>query len=367
MVYPVRGRDRTVRGWDRCAHQQKGRSVSALAMQVDAPGAQLQPAHVPVTSPSQGWVRVRVVASGMCGADLGTADPDPDARFPVTPGHEVAGTVAELGPDVPGWQVGDRVAVGWFGGSCGHCPACRRGDLVHCPERRIPGISYPGGWAESITVPAQALARVPDALDLFDAAPLGCAGVTTFNAVRHCGAPAGGHIAVLGLGGLGHLAVQFARAMGYEVTVITRGSERADLARQLDATHYLDSTQEPVARALQAVGGVDAAISTAPTTAPLPDLLDGLGTRGRLVLLGVTGHSVDVPVGPLVMNARTIMGHVTGTPSDTEQAMQFAVTNQVRPVRQCLPLESAPEALQRLRAGQARLRLVLDATAERHG
>src|SRR5699024_10923332 len=157
------------------------------------------------------------------------------------------------------------------------CPACRRGDLVHCPERRIPGISYPGGWAESITVPAQALARVPDALDLFDAAPMGCAGATTFNAVRHSGVPAGGHIAVLGLGGRGHLAVQLARALGCEVTLMTRGSGRAHLARHHGATPHHDSSRDPAARALQAAGGVDAAISTAPTTAPLPDLLDGLG------------------------------------------------------------------------------------------
>ena len=177
--------------------------MSALAMHVQASDPELVPARVPLDPAPEGWVRIAVAASGICGADLGTVSAGADSPSPVTPGHEVAGTIAELGAGVAGWGVGDRVAVGWFGGSCGHCDACRRGDVVHCPERQVPGISYPGGWAESITVPAAALARVPDGLDLVDAAPMGCAGVTTFNAVRRAGVPAGGQLAVHGLGGAG--------------------------------------------------------------------------------------------------------------------------------------------------------------------
>lgn len=306
-------------------------------------------------------MRVEVVAAGVCGADLGTVATADPAALPATPGHEVAGRIAALGDGVSGWQVGDRVAVGWFGGSCGTCELCRRGDVVHCAQRKVPGIDYPGGWADSITVPADALARIPDGLDFAEAAPLGCAGVTTFNAVRGAGARAGGRVAIFGIGGLGHLAVQFAAAMGYEVAAMARGSERAQAAADLGADHYFDLDSVPVAEALSALGGVDLIISTIPAPPPLKDLMRGLCPRGQVVLLGVDSSKLEFSVAPLVMNALSITGHLTGSPVQIEETMRFAVVNGVRPWIEQLPLTDAQSAVDRVRAGEARFRMVLDA------
>ena len=279
------------------------------------------------------WVRVSVVASGVCGADLGTTA--------ATPGHEVAGVLAELGAHVEGWSVGDRVGVGWFGGSCGHCGFCRSGDVVHCPDRTVPGVSYPGGWAPSIAVPADALLRIPDELDLFDAAPFGCAGVTSFNAVRKAGVRAGGRVAVFGIGGLGHLAVQFAAKLGYETIAINRGSDREELVRRLGAHHYIDSTAQSPGAALKSVGGADLIVYTASSTVPVDELLRGLKVHGQLTLVGIDAGSVTVPVARLVMNAQTLTGHLTGSPRETEEAMRFAVLSGVCPLIERLPLEQA--------------------------
>ncbi|MEU6986455.1 alcohol dehydrogenase catalytic domain-containing protein [Streptomyces sp. NPDC046324] len=266
---------------------------SAVTMVVTEPRGPLRPSVAGTVSPRSGWVRVSVVASGVCGADIGTAAATgPDTVFPVTPGHEVAGVITELGDRVEGWVVGDRVAVGWFGVSCGHCSYCRAGDVVHCPERKIPGLSYPGGWAQSITVPADALARIPDTLDLFDAAPFGCAGVTTFNAVRQAGIHAGGRVAVFGMGGLGHLALQFAAKLGYETVAIARGGDREKLARDLGAHHYIDCDEQKPGAALKELGGADLIVCTASSTAPADELLTGLNTHGQLTLVGVDAGSV---------------------------------------------------------------------------
>ncbi|KAK1185485.1 alcohol dehydrogenase catalytic domain-containing protein [Streptomyces sp. NBS 14/10] len=302
-----------------------------------------------------------VTASGVCNADIGTAAATgAGTSFPVTPGHEVAGVIAELGDQVEGWAVGDRVAVGWFGGSCGHCAYCRAGDVVHCPERKVPGLSYPGGWAQSITVPADALARIPDELNLFDAAPFGCAGVTTFNAVRKAGTRADGRVAVFGIGGLGHLAVQFAAKLGYETIAIARGGDREKLARDLGAHHYIDSDAQAPGTALKDLGGADLIVYTASSTTPVDELLTGLNVRGQLTLVGVDAGSVTVPAAQLVMNGHTLTGHLTGSAGETEEAMRFAVTNGVRPMIERMPLEQAGEAVTRLRSGAPRFRIVLD-------
>lgn len=306
-------------------------------------------------------MRVEVVAAGVCGADLGTVATTDPAALPATPGHEVAGRIAALGEGVHGWQVGDRVAVGWFGGSCGTCALCRRGDVVHCAQRKVPGMNYPGGWAESIMAPADTLAQIPDGLDFAEAAPLGCAGVTTFNAVRGAGARAGARVAIFGIGGLGHLAVQFAAAMGYEVVAMARGSERAEAAANLGADHYFDLESVPAAEALSALGGVDLIISTIPAPPPLKDLMRGLHPRGQVVLLGVDSSKLEFSVAPLVMNALSITGHLTGSPAQIEETMRFAVVNGVRPWIERLPLTDAQSAVERVRAGEARFRMVLDA------
>jgi len=335
--------------------------VQTRAMQVQQPGGRVEVASVSPPSLEPGWVRVEVVATGVCGADLGTVATTDPAALPATPGHEVAGRIAALGEGVRGWQVGDRVAVGWFGGSCGTCEFCRRGDVVHCAQRKVPGINYPGGWAESITVPADALARIPEELDFAHAAPLGCAGVTTFNAVRGAGVRAGGRVAIFGIGGLGHLAVQFSAAMGYEVVAMARGSQRAQAAADLGADHYFDLESVPPAQALSTLGGVDLIISTIPAPPPLKELMRGLRPRGQMVLLGVDSSKLEFPVAPLVMNALSITGHLTGSPVQIEETMRFAVVNGVRPWIERLPLTDAQSAVEHLRAGEARFRMVLEA------
>lgn len=336
-------------------------SKSAVTMVVTEPGGALSPSVARTTSPTGTWVRVSVRASGVCNADIATAAATGrGTAFPVTPGHEVAGVIAELGDQVEGWAVGDRVAVGWFGGSCGHCAFCRAGDVVHCAERKVPGLSYPGGWAQSINVPADALARIPDELDLFDAAPFGCAGVTTFNAVRKAGTRAGGRVAVFGVGGLGHLALQFAAKLGYETIAIARGGDREKLARDLGAHHYIDSTAQASGAAMKELGGADLIVCTASSTAPVDELLTGLNVHGQLTLVGVDAGSLTVPAAQLVMNGHTVTGHLTGSARETEEAMEFAVTNNVRPMIERMPLEQAGEAVTRLRSGAPRFRIVLD-------
>ncbi|MEU0811896.1 alcohol dehydrogenase catalytic domain-containing protein [Streptomyces sp. NPDC005970] len=336
-------------------------SDTAVAMVVTDPQGPVRSSVAETPSPTGRWVRVSVAASGVCNADIGTAAATgAGTSFPVTPGHEVAGVIAEMGDQVEGWSVGDRVAVGWFGGSCGHCAFCRAGDVVHCPERKVPGLSYPGGWAQSITVPADALARIPGELDLFDAAPFGCAGVTTFNAVRKAGTRAGGRVAVFGIGGLGHLAVQFAAKLGHETIAIARGSDREKLARDLGAHHYIDGNAQAPGAALRQLGGADLIVYTASSTAPVDELLTGLNVHGQLTLVGVDAGSVTVPAARLVMNGHTLTGHLTGSARETEEAMEFAVTNGVRPMTERMPLEQAGEAVARLRAGAPRFRIVLD-------
>lgn len=341
--------------------------TTAVVMRVDTDAGGLIPERVELITPPPGWVRVQVMASGVCHADIGTVDATAAkaAKAPVTPGHEIAGVVAELGAGVEGWAVGARVAVGWFGGSCGHCDSCRRGDVVHCAERAIPGRSYQGGWAESVTVPADALAGIPAGLDFFDAAPMGCAGVTTFNAIRHAGLPAGARVAVFGLGGLGHLAVQFAAKMGHEVTAIARGPEREELARRLGAHHYIDSTAVAPGAALKACGGADLIVSTAATTRPVAELVDGLRVHGRLTIIGVDDGTIEIPAAELVMGSKIITGHLTGSTLEIEETMRFAVVNAVRPMIERMPLEQAGAAVARLAAGNPRFRIILDATDNR--
>lgn len=333
---------------------------TVTTMRVNAPGAPLLPESIVPMAPGPGWVRIAVRASGVCFADIATTQAAGKSAFPVTPGHEIAGVIAEFGPDTKRWKVGDRVAVGWFGGSCGQCSFCRRGDVVHCPERKIPGLSYPGGWAESVTVPVDALARIPDGTDFADAAPMGCAGVTTFNAIRRVNLAPGSRVAIFGIGGLGHLAVQFAAKMGYEVVAIARGRDREDIAKSLGADHYIDSEAERPGGALRRMGGADLVISTAPSTVGVGELLHGLRVRGTLTLIGVDGGHVDVPVAQLVMKSQVLTGHLTGSPQDTEDAMFFAQVNGVRPVLERMPLEDASEAVARISAGKPRFRIVLN-------
>lgn len=335
-------------------------SSSFTAMRVAAPSAGLVAAELELSPPGEAEVLVRVEASGVCRADaflVGSIEPE--GGFPIVPGHEIAGIVAAVGRGVDSVERGERVAIGWFGGSCGCCRACRVGDVVHCPERKTPGVSYLGGWAQFVTVPADAIARIPAGMDFDEAAPFGCAGVTTFNAIRRAGVPVGGRVAVFGLGGLGHLAVQFASALGYETVALARGAERAAHALEMGADRYIDASEEPAAKVLAGLGGADLIVYCASDTAPAGGLIGGLAEYGRLTMVGVDAGDLRVSAAELVMHGHVVTGQLTGSPRDSEDAMRFAVRNGVRAVIEHRSLHDAPTAIDRLLDGAVRFRTVL--------
>ena len=330
------------------------------AVHVASAGAALTLAEVETTPPPRDHVRIAVAACGVCGTDHAFVSGGfPGLSWPVTPGHEIAGTVAEVGDGVQDFAVGDRVEVGWFGGNCNRCVPCRRGYFMQCVRLQIPSWHYPGGYAESVTVPATALARIPDGLSFVEAAPLGCAGVTTFNALRRTKAVSGDLVAVLGIGGLGHLGVQFARAMGFETVAIARGAARADAARELGAHHYIDSNEADVAAALQGLGGAAVVLATAANTAAMGATVGGLGPQGELVVVGVTPDHLPISPLDLINAGLSVTGHPSGTARDVEETMQFAVQTGVRPVVEERPLAQAAEAYEAMETGKARYRMVL--------
>ncbi|MFJ9817525.1 alcohol dehydrogenase catalytic domain-containing protein [Streptomyces sp. NPDC101151] len=331
--------------------------------QVTAPDGTFELAEREVPQPGFGQVRIAVEACGICHSDaLFVSGALPGVSFPEVPGHEIAGHVEELGQGVleRGWQVGDRVAVGWFGGSCGHCTPCREGDFMVCPNLTVPGWAYDGGFAEKVIAPADALARIPVGLAASDAGPMACAGVTTFNGLRRSSAGPGDLVAVLGLGGLGHLGVQYAVAMGFETVGIARGPEKADLAKQLGAHHYIDSTSgTPVAEALQSLGGAKAVLATAGNSDAITATVDGLAPRGELVVIGADTVPLGINPAQLLMSGRVVRGHPAGTSQDVEDTMAFSALHGIRPMTEHAPLEHAGEAYQKMLAGKARFRMVL--------
>lgn len=279
--------------------------------------------------------------------------------WPLTPGHEIAGTVAELGDGVEEFAVGDRVAVGWFGGCCYHCDPCRKGVFIHCANGKVPSWHYPGGYAESVTVPVSALARIPAELSDVEAAPMSCAGVTTYHALRETNALPGDRVAILGVGGLGHLGVQFARAMGFETVAIARGTAKAEDARKLGAHHYVDSTSGDVAKALQALGGVAVVLATANNATAMADTVGGLLPQGQLVTIGVTADPLPISPAQLISPGLSVIGHPSGTAKDVEETMYFAVLSGVRAWTQELPLSQAADGYAALEQGRAHYRTVL--------
>ncbi len=301
-----------------------------------------------------------VTACGVCGTDREFVNGGfPNMSWPLTPGHEIAGTIAELGEGVEGFAVGDRVAVGWFGGCCYQCDPCRKGIFIHCVNGKVPSWHYPGGYAESVTVPANALARVPSELTDAEAAPMGCAGVTTYNALRHTRAQPGDRVAVLGVGGLGHLGLQFARAMGFETIAIARGTGKAEDAKTLGAHHYIDSTGGDVAEALQALGGATVVLGTAGNSQAMADTVGGLAPQGELVTIGVTADPLPISPVQLITPGLSIVGHPSGTAKDVEDTMHFAVLSGVRAWIEELPLSQAAEGYAALEQGRAHYRTVL--------
>jgi D-arabinose 1-dehydrogenase-like Zn-dependent alcohol dehydrogenase len=314
----------------------------------------------PIPEPPSRYARVKVQACGVCHSDALTKDGAlPGIVYPRVPGHEIAGIINALGPDADPWKIGDRVGVGWHGGHCGKCDSCRRGDFITCVKLQIPGISYDGGYAEYVSVPAEALARIPDSLTPEEAAPLMCAGITTFNALRHSGARPGDLVAIQGIGGLGHLGVQFANKFGFATVAIGRREENRKLALELGARVYIDAASQDVARELTALGGARVILATAPDGKAMGSLIDGLGVDGKLVTIGVSFEPFSVSSAQLLLARKSIMGWPSGTAKDSEDTLRFAAANGVRPMIETFPLERAADAYQRMMSGKVRFRSVL--------
>src|SRR5271169_2810276 len=333
---------------------------SHKAVQVKSAGAPLELAAVETTPPARVAVRISVGACGICGTDAHfVAGEFPGLSWPLTLGHEIAGKIAEIGEGVEDFAVGDRVAVGWFGGNCNHCEQCRKGLFIHCVNGMVPSWQYPGGYAESVTVPATALARIPSELSDAEAAPMGCAGVTTYNALRHTKALPGDRVAIVGVGGLGHLGVQFARAMGFETIAINRGTAKADDARKLGAHHYVDATARDVSEALRALGGAAVVLATAGNSAAMADTVGGLLPQGELITIGVTTEPLPISPIQLITPGLSVIGHPSGTAKDVEDTMHFAVLSGVRAWIEELPLSQAADGYAAMEHGRSHYRTVL--------
>jgi len=335
--------------------------VAAMkAAQVPKPGAAFEIVEREIPKPGAGEVRVKVQACGVCHSDVFTKEGQwPGIQYPRVPGHEVAGIIDELGAGVAAWEKGQRVGVGWHGGQDNTCVSCRRGDFRNCRNLKVPGISYDGGYQQYMVAPVEALAAMPASLSDAEAAPLLCAGITTFNALRHSGAMPGDLVAVQGIGGLGHLGIQFGNKFGYKVAAIGRGSENAGLAKKLGASAYIDSKSTNAAEELQKLGGAQVILATAPSSKAMADLIDGLGPNGKLVVVGAAFDPIAVTPIQLISGVRSIQGWAAGTPPDSEDTLRFAELTGVRPMIETYPLEKAGEAYARMMSGKAQFRVVL--------
>lgn len=329
-------------------------------VQVSRKGGAFELVERDLPEPGHGEVRVKVQACGVCHSDsIAKEGLFPNVPFPIVPGHEIAGVIDAVGPGVIGWAAGTRVGVGWFGGHCGRCEPCRRGDLVDCRNLRTPGITYDGGYAEAMIAPADALALIPDDMSAEDAAPLLCAGVTTYNALRESGARPGDTVAILGIGGLGHLGVQFAAKMGFRTVAIARGRDKEPLARQLGAHVYLDSQTQDVAAELTRLGGAKVVLATVTSGAAMSAVIPGLAVRGKLVVVGVGMDPIEVSPLDLIGGSRSVVGHASGASIDSQDTLAFSALAGVRPMIETMPLERAAEAYEKMMGNKARFRMVL--------
>ena len=330
------------------------------AAQIPKPGADFQIVDREIPQPGPGQVRIKVQACGVCHSDLFTKEGVwPGIQYPRVPGHEVAGIIDEVGAGVSEWKEGQRAGVGWHGGHDGTCLQCRRGDFGNCQNLKIAGISYDGGYQQYMVAPVEALTAIPESLSDVDAAPLLCAGITTYNALRHSGAMPGDLVAVLGIGGLGHLGIQFANKFGYKVAAIGRGAENEALAKKLGASVYIDNKVTNAAEALQKLGGAQVILATAPSSKAMSEVIDGLGPNGKLMVVGATTDPIEVTPVQLITGSRTIQGWASGTPTDAEDTLRFAELTGVRPMIETYPLEKAAEAYARMMSGNAQFRVVL--------
>jgi D-arabinose 1-dehydrogenase-like Zn-dependent alcohol dehydrogenase len=327
-------------------------------IQVPSGGADFEAVSREVPEPGPREVRIRVTACGICHSDV-LAKEGMSAAYPRVPGHEIAGVVDAVGSDVDSWSPGQRAGVGWFGGADYTCDACRRGDFIDCANLRTPGLTDDGGYADFAVFPADALAAIPDALSDIHAAPLMCAGVTTFNGLRSSRARAGDLVAVLGIGGLGHLGVQFAAKMGFETVAIARGEDKRSFARELGAHHYLDSTAQDVGKELTKLGGASVVLATVTNGPAMAATVPGLRARGELVVLGAAMEPLEVSPLDLIMQSRVIAGHPSGTSRDSADTLRFAAMTGITPLVETMAMADAAAGYDRMMSGDARFRVVL--------
>jgi D-arabinose 1-dehydrogenase-like Zn-dependent alcohol dehydrogenase len=335
-------------------------TATMKAAQVSAAGAGLRIVELEISHPGAGQVRIKVQACGVCNSDAIIVEGRrPGIPYPRVPGHEVAGVVDALGTGVTEWREGQRVAVGWHGGHDSTCPECRRGDFQLCRNEKNPGLSYDGGYQEYMLAPSEALVSIPDSLSDVEAAPLVCAGSNTYNALRYSGALPGDLVAVQGIGGLGHLGVQFAHKFGYRVAAVGRGSQIESLVLKLGADVYIDSNVRNPAEELQKLGGAKVIIATAPNSKAMTQLIGGLGPNGKLLLIGVASDPIEVTPLQLIRGGKTMEGWPGVTPADSDDALRFAELHGVRAMIETYPLEKAAEAYARMMSGDAEFRVVL--------
>jgi D-arabinose 1-dehydrogenase-like Zn-dependent alcohol dehydrogenase len=328
--------------------------------QVGKPGGDWELVHREIPSPGPGEVRIRVEACGICHSDLLVKEGYwPGIQYPRVPGHEVAGRVDAVGANVTLWKTGQRVGVGWHGGHCFQCDACRRGDFIQCASAKITGISHDGGYAEYMISPAEAVATLPDTMAAAEAGPLLCAGITVFNSLRHAGAMAGDVVAVLGVGGLGHLAIQYANRMGFVTVAVARGADKEPLARQLGAHHYVDSASGHTVEALRALGGARVILATAPDAKAISSLVGGLSRNGKLLVVAAATEPLQISALDLIGARRSIQGWPSGTAKDSEDTLQFSSLAKVRPMIETFPLAQVAQAYDRMISSKVRFRAVL--------
>jgi len=330
------------------------------AVIIGKPGGDFALTERTLADPGAGTVRIKVAACGVCHSDSFVKEGLwPGISYPRVPGHEVAGTIDAVGPAVTAWKVGDRVGVGWHGDNCGECDPCRSGDFINCARFQVTGINFDGGYQQYMIASVRSLARIPDGLGFAEAGPLMCAGVTTYNSLRHSGAMPGDVVAVLGIGGLGHLGVQFARQFGYHTVAIARGKDKEELARKLGAHRYLDSDSVNPAEELMRLGGARVILATAPSSKAISALVDGLGRNGVLLTIAATMEPLAVSTIQLIQNRRRIQGWPAGTSKDSEDTMKFCALTGVRAMIEEYAMEDAEKGYQRMMSGAARFRAVL--------
>ncbi len=330
------------------------------AVQVSRPNGPFELVERAIPEPPAGAVRIKVQACGVCHSDSFAKEGTyPGIQYPRVPGHEVAGIIDSVGRDVAEWKIGQRVGVGWHGGYCTHCNPCRRGDFINCANMKVCGISYDGGYAEYMIAPVEALALIPQELSAVEAGPLMCAGITTFNALRNSGARAGDSVAILGIGGLGHLAVQYAFKMGFKTIAIARGKDKEALAKKLGARHYIDSQAQDPSVELAKIGGAKVILSTITNAKAIEAVINGLSANGKLVIVGIADELLQVSSMGLIVGEHSISGWASGTSMDSQETMEFSALTGIRSMNEVFPLEKASEAYDRMMSGKARFRVVL--------